>query len=316
MTAQPNYLQEPLRSLSDKVIARLPESAFGNTEWVTMTTRTGAEHLRAAIASNRPYRIANAIRSIAYAPNLDDVEVLAQTICDTLVSDGYATRNTETIAQVTSARQTIATVISELRDRAEPTSPELSLLREMVNGYVQFAALYDPAMSERLDAVGGLAARLARTMKLPAMDVLEIEFAGRLHDIGMIGIPRSTRAKTVGLSKEDVDKIKDHPIASASFLAKIPSLANLAPIVRSHHERYDGHGYPDGLKGDEIPLASRVISVAAAFVALVTESEHFEAMLPNDACRELAVRAGTEFDPEVVTAALHLLNFRQRIRSA
>ena len=93
-------------------------------------------------------------------------------------------------------------------------------------------------------------------------------------------------------------------------------MAHLAPIVRSHHERYDGHGYPDGLQGDEIPLASRIISVAAAFVDLITASAQFEAMLPNDACRELAVRAGTEFDPDVVTATLHLLHFRQRIRSA
>jgi HD-GYP domain-containing protein (c-di-GMP phosphodiesterase class II) len=100
------------------------------------------------------------------------------------------------------------------------------------------------------------------------------------------------------------------------FLSGIPSLAHLAPIVHAHHERYDGHGFPDGLHGDEIPVAARIISVAAAFVDLVTPSSPFEAMLPNDACRELAVRAGTEFDPTVVSATLHLLNFRQRIRSA
>jgi HD-GYP domain-containing protein (c-di-GMP phosphodiesterase class II) len=316
MTALPDYRHEELRDLAEKVIARLPESAFGNTEWVTMTARAGADHLRNAIASNRPHRVANAIRSMAHAPCLDDVETLAQTICDTIVSDGYATRNTETIAQVKMARHSIAAAISELRDLAEPASAELSLLREAVNGYVRLAALYDPAVAERLDAVGALAARLARAMKLPATDVLEIEFAGRLHDIGMIGIPRSTREKTIGISKKDVDRIKHHPVAGASLLADMPSLAKLAPIVRAHHERFDGRGYPDGLHGDEIPLASRVISVAAAFVHLCTESDHIEPMLPNDACRELAVRAGTEFDPNVVTAALHLLNFRQRIRSA
>jgi HD-GYP domain-containing protein (c-di-GMP phosphodiesterase class II) len=153
-------------------------------------------------------------------------------------------------------------------------------------------------------------------MKLPSDVILAAEFAGRLHDIGMIGVRRSTRPTTVSIRKRSLDNLKGHPIAGAAFLEGIPSLAHLAPAVRSHHERYDGHGYPDGLRGDEIPLVSRIISVAAAFVNLVTGASHFKAMLPNDACRELAVRAGTEFDPDVVTATLHLLRFRQRIRSA
>ena len=304
MTALPDYRHERSRILADKVIARLPQSAFGNTEWVTMTTRTGAEHLRAAIASNRPHRIANAVRSMAYAPSLDAVEILARTICDAIATDGYATRSTETITQVTKARGVVAAVIDELRSQDEPATPESGLLRESVNGYVRLIGLRDPKLAERLEAVGALAGRLARAMKLPAATTLEVELAGRLHDLGMVEIAHQ-------------DRFKQHPIAGESFLAGIPSLSHLAPIVRSHHERYDGQGYPDGLQGDEIPLASRIISVAAAFVDMITAATpRLEAMLPNDACRELAVRAGTEFDPDVVTATLHLLNFRQRIRSA
>jgi HD-GYP domain-containing protein (c-di-GMP phosphodiesterase class II) len=303
MTALPDYRHEASRILADKVIARLPGSAFGNTEWVTMTTRTGAEHLREAIASNRPHRIANAIRSMAYAPSLDAVEVLTGTICDAIATDGYATRSADTIAQVTKARQIVATVISELRDQAEPATPEAGLLRESVTGYVRLIALRDPKLAERLEAVGMFAGRLARAMKLPAATTLEVELAGRLHDLGMIEIAHQ-------------DRFKQHPLAGEAFLREIPSLSHLAPIVRSHHERYDGQGYPDGLHDDEIPPASRIVSVAAAFVDLVTATPQLEALLPNDACRELAVRAGTEFDPDVVTATLHLLRFRQRIRSA
>jgi response regulator RpfG family c-di-GMP phosphodiesterase len=312
MTALPDYRHEMPQSLADKVIARLPESAFGNTEWVTMTARTGTEHLRAAIASRSPHRIANAIRSIAHSPRLDDVETLANTICDTMALDGYATRNTETIAQVTNARQLIGAVLLELRGRTEPASLEPSPLREIVSGYVQLIALHSPQMSERLDAVGAFAERLARAIKLPTASVIEVELAGRLHDIGMIEVPRPGRAQDVGLARKEHDKHKRHPIAGAALLGNIPSLAHLAPIVRSHHERFDGRGYPDGLRADEIPLASRVISVAGAFVDLVTPSAQFESMLPHDACRELALRAGTEFDPDVVSSTLHLLRFRQR----
>lgn len=303
MTALPEYRHEPSRLLADKVIARLPRSAFGNSEWVTMTTRTGAEHLREAIASNRPHRIANAVRSMAYAPSLDAVEILARTICDAIATDGYATRNVETVTQVTNARQIVAAVLAELRAQVVPATPKTGLLRESVNGYVRLVGLQDPKLAERLEAVGTFAERLARAMKLPATIVLEVELAGRLHDLGIIEVPHQ-------------DRFKRHPIAGESFLRGIRSLSHLAPIVRSHHERYDGQGYPDGLQGDEIPLASRIISVAGAFVDLVTATPQFEAMLPNDACRELAVRAGTEFDPDVVTATLHLLLFRQRIRSA
>ena len=164
MTALPDYRHAPLNSLSDKVIARLPESAFGNTEWVTMTTRTAAEHLRAAIASNRPYRIANAVRSMAHAPRLDDVETLASTICETIVSEGYATRCAETIAKVTNARHVINTVISELRGDVEHALPDLARLRESVQGYVQLVGLHDPRLAERLAAVGAFGGRIARCL--------------------------------------------------------------------------------------------------------------------------------------------------------
>src|SRR5665213_2361367 len=193
MTALPDYRHEMPQSLADKVIARLPESAFGNTEWVTMTARTGSEHLRAAIASKSPHRISNAIRSMAHTPRLDDVETLANTICDTMALDGYATRNTETIGQVTNARQLIADVLFELRGRTQPASLDPSPLREIVNGYVQLIALHSPQMSERLDAVGAFAERLARAIKLPTASVIEVELAGRLHDIGMIEVPRPAR---------------------------------------------------------------------------------------------------------------------------
>ena len=312
MTALPHYRREARRNIADEAVARLPESTFGHTEWVTMTARTCAEHLGCAIVSGQPYRVANAIRSMAHTPNLEHVALLANAICDTLISDGYATHDTETIANVTNAREIVAMAISELRAGTTPASPDLSLLREMVSGYVRLVGLHDPHMSERLDAVGTFAGRLARSMKLPAATVLDVELAGRLHDVGMIGVPRPTRAKIVALSRKEHDHLKRHPVAGASFVGSIPSLAHLAPIVRSHHERFDGHGYPDGLRGDEIPLASRIISVAGAFVDFISASSHLGTMLPHDACRELALRAGTEFDPDVVSATLHLLRFRQR----
>jgi len=116
-------------------------------------------------------------------------------------------------------------------------------------------------------------------MKLPATTVLDIELAGCLHDVGMIGRQKPARSHSATVSKREHEHFRRHAIAGAAFVGNVASLAYLAPIVRSHHERFDGHGYPDGLRGDEIPLPSRIISVAGAFVDLVTPSSQFETKL-------------------------------------
>ncbi len=161
-----------------------------------------------------------------------------------------------------------------------------AVLREMVDGYVQIVSLLDPRLAERLDATGRLAVRIGSAMHQSPAELLDIEFAGRLHEIGTL--------------------------SGEAFLQRIPSLAHLAPIVRSHRERFDGRGYPDGLRGAEIPLASSIVGVAAAFVELVTESPDAPTLLPNDACHELSLAAGTRFDPAVVNAILHVLHFRRQ----
>ncbi len=309
MTALLDYRLEGQRAFANDTIARLPASAFHNTEWAVMTARTGADHLGAAIASGQPYRVANAIRSMVHAPSLDQVESLANAICDTIVFNGYANRNGESAARITDARQIVATIIAELRAAIEQPLAEARELRATVDGYVRLIGLHDHQLAARLDAVGAFSERVARSMKLPASVLLDAELAGRLHDVGALEAPRSARVKDIGPARKEHER---RPIAGASFLSSIPSLAHLAPIVRSHRERFDGNGYPDGLHGEEIPLASRIVSVAGAFVDLITETTQVKAMLPHDACRELTRRAGSEFDPEVVSATLHLLRFRQR----
>src|SRR5665213_2840478 len=160
MTALLDYRHDGPRGFASDTIARLPASAFRNSEWATMMARTGADHLGAAIASGQPYRVANALRSMVHAPSLDQVESLANAICDTVVFSGYVKHDSETIGQVTNARQIAATVISELRAAAEQPFPEASMLRETVDGYVQLIGLHNPQMAIRLDAVGAFSERV------------------------------------------------------------------------------------------------------------------------------------------------------------
>jgi response regulator RpfG family c-di-GMP phosphodiesterase len=303
MIALDAFGKDARRREADKVLARIPQRAFGDNAWVTMAVNSCAQHLAPAIASGQSHRIANAVRAIAYAPTPDQLNDVIGAACDAALSEAYVVRDTQLISNVASARSVIGTVIAEIRESAEREALAPAILRETVDGYVRIVELLDKRVAERLVAVGGLAARIGSTMHQSAARLLEIELAGRLHDIGTLTFLGTTSA---------ADSAAQRPIVGETFLRSIPALAHLAPIVRSHREHFDGSGKPDGLRGEEIPLASRIISVAATFVELVTGTPQLEAMLPQNACRELALRSGTAFDPEVVTATMHLLRFRQR----
>ena len=287
----------------DEVLARVPQRAFGHTTWVSQALKGCAELLAPAIASGKSRRIADAVRAIAHAPTPEQVDDVVGAACDTMLARAYAIRDTRLISKVADARTIVGRVIGEMRERAELEAVAPAMLRETVDGHVKIVGLLDERLAERLDSVGRLAARIGSALRLPAPAVLEIELAGRLHDIGMLAVPGTASA---------ADAFDRHAIAGEAFLLGIPSLAHLAPIVRAHHERSDGRGYPDALRGAEIPLASRVIGVAAAFVDLVTETPERAAVLPHDACHELMLGAGAQFDPDVVAATLDLLNFRRR----
>jgi response regulator RpfG family c-di-GMP phosphodiesterase len=287
----------------DVMLARVPQRAFGDTTWVRLALKGCLEHLAPAIKSGKSQRVANAVRAITHAPSPEQVDDVIGAACDSLLTEAYARRDSRLITNVAMARPVIDAVISELRDRSQREAIAPGMLRETVDTYLQLIALVDKRLADRLDAVGEFAARVAAAMHLAPAEQLEIELAGRLHDVGTLALP--------GLG-QNAESLERSPRVGAAFLNSVPSLAQLAPIVRSYHERFDGRGFPDGISGAEIPLASRVISVAVAFVELVNGSAAREAMLPNAACHELAVRSGSEFDPDVVTATLHLLRYRQR----
>lgn len=284
-------------------LARVSERTFGDTGWVTLALKTCSEYLVPAIGSGNAHGVANAVRAIAHAPTLEQVEDVVTATCDAVLSEAYAARDSRSISLVAEARSAAGLVMEELRERTERESVAPYLLRETVDGYVRLVALTNKRIAERLDAVGNLAVRIGSVMQLSAPELLDIELAGRLHDIGMLSVAGAACVE---------DVVTGHVIAAENFLKSVPSLAHLAPIVRGHHERFDGQGTPDGLTGAEIPLASRIIAVAAAFVDLVTESATQKASLPNRACQKIAVGAATRFDPDVVAATLQLLRFRHR----
>jgi HD-GYP domain-containing protein (c-di-GMP phosphodiesterase class II) len=129
----------------------------------------------------------------------------------------------------------------------------------------------------------------------------------RLHDIGMIGVSNSTLLKPGALTAAELDEVREHPWLGERIVAPIPALGGLArQVIACHHERWDGSGYPRGLRGTEIPVAARVFAVIDAFDAITNDQPYRDALPLSDARDELHTKAGLDFDPDVVEAFLAL----------
>jgi HD-GYP domain-containing protein (c-di-GMP phosphodiesterase class II) len=307
MIASTHFGDYARRGIADEALARVPEIAFGDTDWVRRALQACAEYLKPAIASGKPYRIANAVRAVAHTPSVAQLDAVIGAVCDAMLAEAYATRNSRMIANLAEARAIIDEAAAVIRTREERTAADPANLREQVNGHMRLVAIHDAGLAARCEAIGELAARIGAGMKLPPAVVLDVELAGYVCDVGLIRttLPRSKRG---AVPKRDQFR---HAILAETFVQTLPGLRHLAGIVRAHHERYDGSGLPDGLTGDEIPLESRIIAVAAAFTERVMPARS-KPLLPDEACAEIAERSGTEFDPGIVTVALHVLQFRRR----
>jgi HD-GYP domain-containing protein (c-di-GMP phosphodiesterase class II) len=145
-------------------------------------------------------------------------------------------------------------------------------------------------------------------LELEAAALLELEFAARLHDVGKIRVPDAVLNKPGPLDVEEARLIRNHSAWGAETLEQIPGLEVVSTLVRFHHERWDGDGYPDGLEGVRIPLASRIIAVCDSYGAMTCDRPYRRAMSSEEALVELRRGAGRQFDPDVVDALVQVVD--------
>ncbi len=144
--------------------------------------------------------------------------------------------------------------------------------------------------------------KMVKYLNLPIREMGKLELAGLLHDIGMIGVPEDILNRTEALSPEEFECIKKHVNHGVKILEDIKQLKDVVEIIKYHHERFDGSGYPYGLKGDEIPLNAKIIAIADAYDSMVSDRSYRDGILHEDAIRRIDEQSGKQFDPKVVDA--------------
>ena len=166
----------------------------------------------------------------------------------------------------------------------------------------QTIELKDPYTRGHCDRVAEYALIIANELGLPAQTLLDIKYGGWLHDCGKIGVSEDVLRSPTSLSQDEYSVVKNHSLwgAEVARLAHLPE--RVTNIILYHHERYDGSGYPTGLKGDAIPIEARIVAVADAFDAMTTERSYRKALPPEEVLNILSSVSGTQLDPALVAA--------------
>jgi ribonuclease P protein subunit RPR2 len=187
----------------------------------------------------------------------------------------------------------------EERARSQQLAGSYAATVRALTNAVEARDAYTGKHAERVAAYG---IEIARALGIPRPEAPEFEFGFLLHDIGKLAVPDAILYKPGELTQEERAVMATHPEFGAQILSGIEFLSEAARVVRNHHERWDGTGYPDGLAGDEIPLAARVFAVADVLDALTTDRPYRPASPVSEAREMICAQAGTHFDPRVVAA--------------
>jgi putative two-component system response regulator len=165
----------------------------------------------------------------------------------------------------------------------------------------------DPYTKFHSENVAKYARKIAKAMGYSPDEVELIQVAGILHDFGKIGVKEGVLNKVGHLTDKEFDAVKRHPVIAATILEPIEELNSIIADIRHHHEYYNGHGYPSGLRAEEIPLGARILQVADAFDAMTSQRSYHDPMNKEEALRELKRCSGSQFDPRIVEVFVRIL---------
>ncbi len=281
----------------EEFLAILPET---NLE----AALVAAERVRAAVAAytfavGNGVHVTCSIGAAACPQSAEDRAALVEAAEQAICAAKRLGRN-----QVRAAADPAVTVLAE---GGNGQSREDAALVGAVEALAALVEARDQYTGARMQAVSTLALRMALALGLSAADARMIGLAGQLHDVGKIAVPEAILRKPARLAPEEWALVRRHSVVGADVVSRVPALRVLAPVIRAHHERWDGRGYPDNLAGEAIPLGARIVAAADAYGAMTTDRPYKEARSSDDALAEMQRCAGSQFDPDVVAALERVL---------
>lgn len=199
--------------------------------------------------------------------------------------------------QINELYKSLSTISQEMQEICFQLLSTVPIAMEMRNGYAK-------DLAEKTSNYG---VKIAETMGLTSAQIEMVRRAGYLLEVGRLGLREDLFTKMEKMSQEEYEMVKSHPKLAQDLLKPIKFLKEIIPIVRHHHERYDGRGYPDGLRGEQIPIESRILAVTSAYVAMTQHRPHRKALTKEQAEIELRNCANSQFDPEIVEIFIRIL---------
>lgn len=206
--------------------------------------------------------------------------------------------------------------VTKLQDEKKHVSEMAELHLRTIEALALAIEAKDQTTHDHLERVRIYAIEVGKKLKLEKEELDALRAAALLHDIGKLAVPEHIISKPGRLTPEEFEKMKIHPIVGAEILERVKFPYPVAPIVRAHHERWDGRGYPDGLAGEQIPLGARILSAVDCLDALATDRQYRKALPLDDAMRKVADESGRAYDPRVVALLQdHYQELEQIVRS-
>lgn len=294
------------------------QAALANDEYQLLTARTGPEALE-KVRSEAPDLVLLDIM----LPQMDGVEVCRRVKSDSrtallpvvLVTSldsvedkirGIDAGADEFLTKPVNPLELKARVASLLRIRN--LISQLDGAQNVIRALARAVEGKDPYTSQHTERVARYALRLGSDIGLSWDDLFYLELGAQIHDIGKIAVAESVLNKPGRLDDAEFQAIKTHPVIGADICRPLATLARVVAVVRNHHERWDGLGYPDGLKGEEIALEARIVAIADAFDAMTSDRPYRKKMSPMEAGQILRDGAGTQWDAELVYRFLALID--------
>ena len=239
------------------------------------------------------------------APPLDTIKRLdIQGYCEKSDKFDQLLLLIESGIKAVSQMQLIKKINDELKSTYDKLESAYMETIEILRFTVEAKDAYTRGHSDRVSAYSVL---IGEALGLPEEDLKTLKIGGLFHDIGKIGIPDSILLKTTKLDDEEYSEIKNHPAIGAHILSNATIFKDIIPIVKHHHERFDGHGYPGKLKGEEIPYLARIATVADSFDAMTSKRSYRDSLPMDVVIEEIIKNSGTQFDPEIAKVFLDIL---------